>query len=491
MTFLKQSFYAKITLVFLGLMVVTGIIFSWIGIQSSIEFRDETYQTVNRELASDMAKEFQPFLYEGIETDSIRSRIQYLKGINPQIDIYLLGGNGMIKDYYPNSLSEDTLKHRVIDLKPLDDFLAGKTLPILGQDPTSESGERPFSVAPIQIMDETGCYLYVILGGENYQGTAASIQNSYILNSMFGGLAITLLLTLLVGLISFRWLTSRIRVMSDTVLAFEQGQLDERIRPKSEDEIGQLGKTFDHMADTILANMRELKKTDTLRRELVANVSHDLRSPLASIQGYMETIQQKDSSLSREDRNKYYETILRNTTKLNKLVADLFDLSRLDAQDVEPRLEPVSMAELAQDLVLQFSPIAKQRGVSLAAESDEKELDLVQADIGLMERAISNLIDNALKNTPEGGTVTVRTQNHGSIVRLSITDTGKGISKENINRIFDRFYQTDASRSQNAGAGLGLSIVKKIIELHGSTLAVDSILDEGTTFYFSLTPHRG
>ena len=491
MKFFQNSFFAKIALVFLVLMIIAGAVFSWIGIRSSIEFRDETIQTVNRELASEMAKEFQPFLYDGIQADSIRSRIQYLKGINPQVDIYLLGGNGMIKDYYPNTLSQDSLKHSVIDLEPLDAFLSGSSFPILGQDPTSESGKRPFSVAPIQIMDETGCYLYVILGGENYQGTAASIQNSYILNSMFSGLALTLLLTVLVGIILFRWLTSRIRYMSDTVTAFEQGQLEKRIRPESEDEIGQLGRSFDQMADTLVANMEELQKTDSLRRELVANISHDLRSPLASIQGYLETIQQKDTSLSPDDRNKYYDTILRNTTKLNKLVSDLFELSRLDARDVEPSLEPVSMTELAQDLVLQFKPIAKSKGVTLVAEYDEKELDIVEADIALMERAITNLIDNALKNTPEGGTVTVRTHHQGNHVRLSISDTGRGISKENLNRIFDRFYQTDSSRSEGEGTGLGLSIVKKILELHGATLSVDSILDKGTTFYFSLTPHHG
>ncbi|PWN06028.1 sensor histidine kinase [Rhodohalobacter mucosus] len=491
MRFLRESFYAKIALVFMALMILTGILFLWIGIHSSIEFRNETYQKVNRELASEMAKEFQPFLYEEIQADSIRSRIQYLKGINPQVDIYLLGGNGMIKDYYPSRLSADTLKRRVIDLEPLDEFLNGAKLPLLGQDPTSESGKKPFSVAPIQIMDETGCYLYVILGGENYQGIAASIQNSYIMNSMFIGLALTMLLTFMVGLIAFRWLTSRIRTMSETVAAFEQGQLDERIRPESDDEIGQLGNSFDQMADTILANMKELRKTDSLRRELVANISHDLRSPLASIQGYLETIYQKDSTLSAKDRNTYFETILRNTTKLNKLVADLFDLSRLDAQDVEPKLEPVSMAELTQDLVLQFKPIAKSNGITLVAEYDEKEPGKVKADIGLMERAITNLIDNALKNTPEGGKVTVSTRKQGSYVQLSISDTGKGISRENLNRIFDRFYQTDTSRSKGTGAGLGLSIVQKIIEIHGSTLSVDSIVDKGTTFYFSLKPHPG
>ncbi|MTI88050.1 MAG: HAMP domain-containing histidine kinase [Balneolaceae bacterium] len=485
---LTNSFYAKLSLIFLALILILGFSFSYISVRSSMKFMEETQQKVNRSLAEEMAVEFQPYLMDTIEADSIWSKIMYLNGINPQVDIYLLGSNGMIKDYYPSEDSATTLAINFVDVQPLDRFMEGEPLPILGQDPLNKGVKKPFSVAPIQIMGENGCYLYVILGGRKYDKTAGMIEESYILKNALSGIAIILILTLLVGLLLFRLVTRRIRSMSETVVAFEHGQLDKRIEINSNDELGQLGSSFNQMADTLVANLEEIKQVDKLRRELVANVSHDLRSPLASIQGYLETIQQKEDTLSKKDRTKYFDTVLRNTRKLNKLVMELFELSKLDAKNVQPELEDVSMAELIHDLVMQFKPLADNEQVNLKAQVPDTPLNLVRADIALMERALSNLIDNAIKNTPQGGQVIIKTINQGENVKLSITDTGTGISKENINRIFDRFYQADTSRSEEIGAGLGLSIAQRIIELHGATLSVDSILNQGTTFRFTLSP---
>ena len=146
------------------------------------------------------------------------------------------------------------------------------------------------------------------------------------------------------------------------------------------------------------------------------------------------------------------------------------------------------MAELAQDLVQQFKPLAEQKRIKLEAVLSDEPTNLVYADIALMERAISNLIDNALKHTPEGGTVSIISKNDDNNVSFTISDTGKGIAEENIQRIFDRFYQEDPSRTVGAGAGLGLSIAQKILELHGSKLSVESGSGKGTTFSFILSP---
>jgi len=224
---------------------------------------------------------------------------------------------------------------------------------------------------------------------------------------------------------------------------------------------------------------------------LIANVSHDLRSPLASIQGYLETIQfkEEEKTLSNEDRSKYYNIVLRNTKKLGNLIAELFELSKLDAKNVQPDLEPVSIAELAQDVAMQFQPQANAKKIIVQAKLPEEPLKMVNADIALMERAISNLVDNAIKNTPEGGMVNLNLANDGDRVIVKITDTGIGISDEQIARIFDRFYQVDGSRSPGNGAGLGLSIAQKILDLHGAKLSVHSALNQGTTFSFSLLPY--
>lgn len=484
----KKSFYTKISTAFLVLVLALGISFAYIGVSSSFMFIDETGQKVNKMLAADMAPQFQPYLMDSIEGDSIISQIQYLNGINPEIDIYLLSSNGMIKWFYPSQNPDAELQIDFVNTKPLDSFLSGNTLPIYGDDPLNAGIQKPFSVAPISIMGSKGCYLYVILSGQQFDEAAGMVQNSYILRNTVIGLGLILLVTLVLGLIVFRLLTGRLRHVSETVKSFEQGQLDKRVKVKTDDEVGLLGTSFNQMADTLVSNMDEIKQIDKLRRELVANVSHDLRSPLASIQGYLETILSKEPSINPEERTKYYEIVLRNTKKLGTLIEELFELSKFDAQDVQPEMEQVSMAELAQDLVQQFKPIAEQKGVVLKAVLSDEPINLVYADIALMERAISNLIDNALKHTPEGGTVSIISSNDNENVSFTISDTGKGIAEENIQRIFDRFYQEDPSRTVGTGAGLGLSIAQKILELHGSELSVQSGSGKGTSFSFVLSP---
>lgn len=490
MKIFTQSFYGKLSLVFLFLILILGSSLAYLSMKSSLMFVEETQQKVNKDLAFEMAMEIQPFLNDAIEVDSIQHKIEYLQGINPQVDIYLIGNGGMIKGVFLAEESNARLQLNTIDTTPLNQFLANAELPILGQDPINLNQKKPFSVAHISIMGEEGCYLYVILGGKLYDETAGMLAESYIIKNTMLGLVIIILSTLLLGLLIFRWLTSRLREMSDTVSSFEHGQIDQRVIVSSEDEIGQLGASFNQMADTLVANMSEIKQVDKLRRELIANVSHDLRSPLASIQGYLETIQQKDDSLSTEDRNRYYDIILRNTRKLANLIGELFELSKLDAKNVRPELEPVSIAELAQDLVAQFQPQALEKEINLVAILPNEPLNLVNADIALMERALSNLIDNAIKNTPNNGEVTIIPTNAGKKVSIEISDTGIGIPEDQISRIFDRFYQSDPSRSGDNGVGLGLSIAQKILELHGSKLSVKSVLNQGTTFSFSLLPYR-
>lgn len=449
-------------------------------------FVEETSQKVNLNLAHEMAMEFQPFLMDSIESDSITKKIRYLQGINPQVDIYLLSSNGMIKGSFLGKESNEELALTHVDTEPLEAFLTGDKLPILGQNPLNPDIQKPFSVANISIMGSTGCYLYVILEGKQYDEIAGMLAESYIIKNAMWGLLIILSTTLLIGLLVFRLLTKRLREVTNTVVAFEHGQLDKRVQHLSGDEFGKLASSFNQMADTLVANMDEIKQVDHLRRELIANVSHDLRSPLASIQGYLETIQQKSGKLTDIERNRYYDIVLRNTQKLGNLITELFELSKLDAKNVQPALEPVSMAELVQDVVVQFQPIAGEKKVTLEAILPNEPLHLVNADIALMERAISNLIDNAIKNTPKGGKVSIRPSNADEKVSIEISDTGVGISEEQITRIFDRFYQADSSRTPGNGAGLGLSIAQKILELHGAELSVQSTLNQGTTFRFSL-----
>jgi signal transduction histidine kinase len=252
------------------------------------------------------------------------------------------------------------------------------------------------------------------------------------------------------------------------------------------DEIDRLVSAFKEMAGRIEDQVESLKKADSIRRELVANVSHDLRTPLATLQGYVETLSMKNSSLSPEERLNYLDIVMSHCKRLNKLVSDLFELAKLDAQETVPHREPFRMSELVQDVVQKFRLAAGEKSITIFTNIGN-DLPFVSADIALIERVLENLMENALRHTPEDGTVSIVLSPEGDNLSVRISDTGHGIPETELPRIFDRFYQLDKSRKGKSGhSGLGLAISKRILELHGSDIKVDSVVDAGTTFTFIL-----
>lgn len=221
-----------------------------------------------------------------------------------------------------------------------------------------------------------------------------------------------------------------------------------------------------------------------LRRDLIANVSHDLRTPLASLRGYVDTLLIKDDSLNFDKRRSYLEIVAKQSERLSHLVEQLFELAKLDFKGFEIDREPLKLDELGGDVLQKFELGAEQQEIALRFEAPD-DVPFVHADIGLIERALENLIDNALKHSRAGGAVTLAIGCEQNQVRTKVTDSGDGIPEKDLPHIFDRFYRGDKSRG-TAGAGLGLAITKRIVELHGSRISVASSAESGTCFSFAL-----
>jgi len=251
----------------------------------------------------------------------------------------------------------------------------------------------------------------------------------------------------------------------------------------SGDEIDNMAVTFHEMTQHIHRQMNSLQETDSLRRELVANVSHDLRTPLASLSGYIETVLLKSSSLTEEDKYNYLKIAFDNSKRLSILVEELFELAKLDANETRPQKELFCLAELSFDVLHKFHLRADEQNINLDIDAGEA-MPYVCADIGMIERVLDNLIDNSIKHTPEDGCIRLQLRKFNETVQVSISDTGYGISKEDIPHIFKRFYKKADSKS---GLGLGLAIAARIVDLHGSHLTVDSTRHQGSTFQFSLS----
>lgn len=485
MTNFFRTFYGKLSVAFLVLLLAMGVAQIFFSVNSSIEFVKEADQRMNKTLAHDIAVEMEPLLGDTMDMPGIQHLMHYLMVMNPHIEIYLLDKQGKIMAFFAEPAKK--VKEESVDLAPVKEFIANNGDKwIVGDDPRYVGRKKAFSAAPIKLGDNRSGYIYVILAGEQFDYASASLWDNFMISTAAKGLLISAICTAIIGLVLFFFMTKRLRRMNDLVRRFEAGDFSRRLPVGSGDEFGQLAIAFNQMADTIVANMDELKRTDVLRRELVANVSHDLRSPLASLQGYLETILMKYDTMPEDQKRSYLEVSLRNIENLNKLVHELFELSRLDALQIQPQLEPLAVSDLVQDVVMKLQPDATQKHIQLQAVHTD-QLPMVDADVSMIERVLSNLIENAIRHTPADGEVTVVPSRVNSGVRIEVSDSGCGIPPEDLPHIFNRFYQGHrASGEQKRGTGLGLAIAKKMLELHGSDIRVHTKVNVGTTFYFDL-----
>ena len=357
---------------------------------------------------------------------------------------------------------------------------------ICGDDPRNPDIENIFSVAPFEADGKSG-YVYIILAGQELAAVTDSLFGSYFMKLGLGAATLTTFFALLIGLLAIWFLTKNLIDIIQTVKRFEEGDLDIRIENAESSDLSILATNFNSMADTIVSNMDEIKSIDSLRRELIANVSHDLRTPLAVLKGYTETLQMKEGSISENERKKYLDIIDGNADKLSNLVAQLFEYSKLEAEQVKPNKEPFAITDLAQDLIANYQVLGKKKGVEISMKVSN-EIPIVFADISLVERAIQNLMDNALKFTPEGGTVTLNLEGTNQDVKIAISDTGIGIKEDEQVQLFERYRQSKRANGKE-GVGLGLAIVKKIMELHNTTIQIISKPNEGSSFQFWLPSH--
>ena len=475
-----RSFYARISLLFLLLVLILGTASLMIAFNASRHLFDEVEQLLNREYAASIAGELEPIVGDPYSESDIKNAIHYMMVLNPMVEIYILSGDGRILSYFAGG--DDRLVKNSVDLTPLELFRDSKGFEtVLGDDPRSAKSRKPFSAAPLSINGEPG-WVYVILRGESYDHSLALVKSNYYTRSGLFTFFIALVITLVIGLFLFFVLTGRLRKLSQGVQAFKKGRYDHRIDIRGGDELAQLSRAFNDMADSVRESMEKLKEAERQRSELIANISHDLRSPLTSIRGHLETMLLRSGHISEQERSEFLTITLRNVTGFQKLVEELLDLARLEARQISPERLSFSPAELVQDVVLKVKPLWDEKSITIEYLPDPGLPPLV-GDIGLIERALTNILENAIEHTPEKGTVKLSLKKERESYILSVADTGEGIAREDLPRIFDRFYRADKSRTRKSrGTGLGLAIAKEVAELHGGTLSARNADGGGAVF---------
>lgn len=404
--------------------------------------------------------------YEGgAMTDSFRTIVSLMNDIS-DTEIVLVNNPRELSACLPFEVDH----HSIISETERQQLLAGKTVTKKGYEQTFD---RHIVGGIIPLLDEHRLmgilYLYVPLA--SIEDVLERIQTFV----MIGGM-LFLFITVFVGRKIAMHLTKPLQHMQQAAYRVSQGDFSVQVEVETEDEVGQLAKAFNQMAHA-------LAKEDERKKEFLANVSHELRTPLSYVKGYSEAL--LDGVVKEEaQQKKYMKLIHREASRMQRLVRDLLDLAQLEGTYPLVRT-PFSIAQLVEETVEKYEPIMQEKHIHLSLDLDH---DLVvDGDPDRIEQVLQNLLDNALRYTPSGGTLSLRATNKHPMCELVIADSGRGMAKEDMERLGERFFRADRSRSrEHGGTGLGIAIVKQIVKLHGGSIRFESEQGKGTTVYVQL-----
>jgi len=478
---MKLTLTQRLSLVFALLLLVCSGASAWLQLRASRMHDLEVVQGLSRDVAITIARDVQLTDANGLMPDAVRTLFSQLMLVNPSVEVYLLGPDGRIVGH---AAPEGRVKRDHVDLGPVKRFVDGGMLPILGDDPRSTDGRKVFSAAPLSVEGKEVGFIYVVLLGEAHDLYASRGSKGAVLRTALMAIGVVAVLCLAAGLIAFRYITRPLRRLTSAVQHFGVQGEPAPHRAETGDEIAVLDGAYRQMEARIGEQWQALTRQDQERRELIANVSHDLRTPLSSLHGYLETLLLKDATLTPDERRRYLGIALEQSGKVGTLAQSLFELARLEYGFVQPEPEPFSMTDLVQDVFQKFELAAEARQVALKA-SFPPALPAANADLGMIERVLGNLLDNALRYTPQGGSIEVALALRGDSVEVTVSDTGPGIAPELREGLFLKPFTVGGARRDG---GLGLRIVHRMLELHGRQITL--VDGPGASFRFSLPTAR-
>ena len=463
----SRSLYWRIAVTFvvfmIGVLVAQSLVFSYMTARSSPTFLSPNV------LAVTVAADMQDALASDPAFDLQRRLETKYAGAQP---LYVI-----LKDGRVGSNSKTPLPD---DIRRATDAIGagGNMSSVLAKIQTN----GPIVSAPIQVEGELRGI--AVLPPPPPGGVARAMARTLSLP----GTVIIVGATALASIFVFWPARRRLRHLETAAERLGGGDLSARAPDSGADEIARVARAFNAMAADLGARDEALRVSDRLRRQMIADVSHELKTPLTSMRGYLETLRMPDVALPPGDRARYLDTIEHETHRLERIVADLLDLARLEGGGGTLERRVFATERVFRHVTDRYEREAKERDVELVARVDSSG-DQVFGDPDRLEQVIDNLVANALHHTPPGGTIELRAGGGNNEAWISVTDSGSGIAAEHLPHIFDRFYKVDVSRvAGSAGSGLGLSIAKAIVERHGGSIRVSS--RRGRTQFLIVLPQR-
>ena len=487
---MKLSLYQRLAIsICCAFIILASLLYYWSSsLAEHSKFQAE--QKLHSQLAEHLASD-NPLLQDGVyDKAALKNLFHTLMLLGPAFEFYFLDPAGNILTY---SAEPSKIKRKKVELSPLVNVISNSdNFPIFGDDPRSEYKQKIFSAAPIYRGENLQGYLYVIIGGENYDSIFSQAKDSEHIQQ-YGTLLIGAIILLLIVLLSvFRYFTAPIKQLAremksiNTIKRNQEKTTLTHWKNPEHNEVHLLGATFNAMVKQINQQFSQLTENDRIRRELLAHLSHDLRTPLATMQGYIETIAMKGDELTTQERSEYIATVQRNGKQLKRLIDQIFELAHLEDGQVAVSLETFAIGELLHDIIAKFSLKAKEKHINLSLEPQQCRF-IVYSDIAKLERVITNLLENAIRHTNENGKVTITVSQQNDKIKIAVSDNGSGISSDDIAYVFDaRYRASNAIEDKTKHAGLGLAISQKLSKILNSEIFVESKIGQGSSFSFSL-----
>jgi len=477
-----QRLYVKMSLTLLALFILIGAGMLVMTRYALDLYFQEITQRLNAPVAMYINDEAKLISNGVANVDALKTLAHHAMVINPSIEVYLLDRDGAI---IAHALETKVQRQRV-GLAPIHKFFSdNRTMPLRGDDPLHDGSQKIFTVAKVPGNTGFEGYVYVILGGDKYEALASAVHQSYVVRVSALAVVAFLFFGLGTALLIFARLSRPLAALTRKTDQFQRN-VEGAAQVPDGDEIKRLGAAFEAMQRRINLQFEQIQQANDLRQELITNISHDLRTPLTAMLGYIETMLLKQTDLTGQQWQEHLEVTRRHGQRLGRLVGDLFELTKLESNVVQPQIEVFSIAELSQDIVQDFRLAAERKQITLSVE---RQLDdaRVLADICLIERVLENLLENALRHTPPHGQIVIGIERQESMIGISVRDTGNGIADDDLPFIFERFFHAKETQTQELkSTGLGLAIVKRILELHLSGISVKSASQQGAVFTFSL-----
>lgn len=459
----STSIFTTISFLVFTLILVLGIVFIIITYISATHFYQATTQRLNKDVAAHIARFTSPFDSAGFNKKVADSVFYDAMVLSPNVEVYFLDTSGNVMYF---QAPDTAIKLRKIPLENIKKHIESQGLDyIKGPDPKNPDADQVFSAAEVKNQSGKLGYIYVILGSNEYRKVSNLFFENHVVMLTVETFAIVIILSLVLSLLYLNRVKKNFKKITAVLSLHKQGNYQARLQMDNYNEFSSIADGFNNMADLLVYNIERLEQTAKERKDFIANVSHDLRTPLSIARGYIETLQHEIKKVppNKEAQEEFVKMAFKKIHHLEIMVKQLFELSKMESVEFKPVKEPFIISDIVEETVNTAQKNAAEKNIHLTCTGCQDSY-WINADISMMERVIQNLIDNAIKYTPECGSIHVVLSRTGDELKAIIENSGAPLSTQLLEWINADKASKEAIKKPHGG--LGLAIVLKILQLH-------------------------